>query len=114
MQAMTDAIGRVRTAQITYAVRDTSIEGIKISSGQTLALVDGRIIFSSEHEEECLTEIGKSFSDASFLTVFYGEGISEDRAARAVERLREQVGSLTEIVAVDGGQPIYDFIISAE
>ncbi len=113
-QAMTEAIGNVRTAQTTYAVRDTSIEGIKISSGQTLALVDGKIIFSSEHEEECLSEIGKTFSDASFLTVFYGEGISEERAARAVELLREHADSMAEIVAVNGGQPIYDFIISAE
>ena len=112
--SMNEAIASVRTAQITYAVRDTSIEGIKISSGQTLALVDGKILCSSDQEESCLAAIGEEFSGNSYLTVFYGENIDEARAERAVAILQEKVGNMTEIAMLRGGQPIYDYIISAE
>ncbi|MBQ7347131.1 MAG: DAK2 domain-containing protein [Clostridia bacterium] len=111
---MTEAIGTVRTAQVTYAVRDTSIEGIKISSGQTMALVDGKIICSSDNNADCLAAIGESFADASYVTVFYGEEISEECAEKAVAILREKLGAGTDIVCIAGGQPIYDYIISAE
>ena len=112
--SMNEAISAVRTAQITYAVRDTSIEGIKISSGQTLALVDGKILCSSDKEETCLAAIGEEFAGKSYLTLFYGESIDEERAERAVAILKEKVGSMTEIAMLRGGQPIYDYIISAE
>ena len=112
--AMTEAIGAVRTAQTTYAVRDTSIEGIKINSGETLALVDGKIICSSSDENECLSAIGEAFADASYLNVFYGESVDATRAEHAISLLKEKINSMAEITAIAGGQPIYDFIISAE
>ncbi len=112
--AMNEAIVAVRTAQTTYAVRDTSIEGIKINSGETLALVDGKIVCSSSDETECLAAIGKSFADASFLTVYYGESVDEARANKAVDILKASLSDAAEIAVVPGGQPIYDFIISAE
>ncbi len=112
--SMNEAIAAVRTAQITYAVRDTSIEGVKISSGQTLALVDGKILCSSDKEEECLASIGAEFASNAFFTVFYGAEVDEDRANRAVEILKEKLGEDAEIALIPGGQPIYDFIISAE
>ncbi len=112
--SMEAAIAGVRTAQITYAVRDTSIEGIKISSGQNLGLLDGKILCSSDKVEECLTQIGTAFQESDFLTVFYGENVSAEQAEKAVEILTEQVGSNAEITLIPGGQPIYDYIISAE
>ena len=112
--SMKEAIGAVRTAQVTYAVRDTSIEGIKISSGQTLGLVDGKILCSSDSEEACLAAIGEEFSNASYLTVFYGESIDEERANKATDILRQKLGAMADITLISGGQPIYDYIISAE
>lgn len=111
---MNAAILNVRTAQVTYAVRDTSIEGIKISSGQTMALVEGKIICSADNNADCLAAIGESFADASYVTVFYGEAIDEARAEKAVAILREKIGAGAEIVCLSGGQPIYEYIISAE
>ena len=112
--AMTEAIGTVRTAQTTYAVRDTSIEGIKINSGETLALVDGKIVCSSADEKECLAAIGEAFADASYLTVFYGESVDEARADAALALLKEKINPMAEFAVIAGGQPIYDFIVSAE
>lgn len=112
--SMTEAIASVRTAQITYAVRDTTIEGVKIGKGQNLALVDGKILCSSDKSEECLSAIGTEFASAAFLTVFYGENVSEDAANRACELLKERLSPDAEIAMIAGGQPIYDYIISAE
>ena len=113
-EEMNAAIGNVRTAQVTYAVRDTSIEGVQISSGNTMALVDGKIIRSSDNEDDCLAAIGESFADASFLTVFFGENISEERAQAATALLQSKLNPMAEIATINGGQPIYDYIISAE
>ena len=113
-ETMNEAIGTVRTAQITYAVRDTSIEGVQISTGHTMALVDGKIICSSEKEDDCLAAIGEAFADASFLTVFFGEGISPERAETATALLKSKLSPMVEIATINGGQPIYDYIISAE
>ncbi|MBQ8212519.1 MAG: DAK2 domain-containing protein [Clostridia bacterium] len=113
-EAMTEAIGNVRTAQTTYAVRDTSIEGIKINSGETLALVDGKIVCSDADEKKCLAAIGEAFKDASYLTVFYGESVDEARAEAAIAILKEKINSMAEFAVIPGGQPIYDFIVSAE
>ena len=113
-ETMNEAIGTVRTAQITYAVRDTSIEGVQISTGHTMALVDGKIICSSEKEDDCLAAIGEAFADASFLTVFFGEGISPERAEAATALLQSKLSPMVEIATINGGQPIYDYIISAE
>ena len=112
--AMNEAIGMVRTAQITYAVRDTSIEGIEIHSGQHMSLVDGKIICSADSEDVCLAAIGEAFADASYVTVFYGADISEERAQAAVAILQQKLSSMAEVVLINGGQPIYDFIVSAE
>ena len=111
---MTEAINNVRTAQITYAVRDTSVDGLKITSGQMMAIVDGKIICSADSADECLTAIADAFADASYLTVFYGASISDEKAQKATEKIRKRVGNLAEIVTIRGGQPIYDYIISAE
>lgn len=111
---MTAAIDNVRTAQITYAVRDTTIDGIQIGNGQRMGLVDGKIICAVDDEQPCLAAIGEEFAGASYVTVFYGAEISEERANAAVEILQEKIGSSAEIVLINGGQPIYDYIISAE
>ena len=112
--SMNEAIANVRTAQVTYAVRDTSIEGIEIKNGQTLVLVDGKIIRAVDTQEEYITAIAEEFADASYLTVFYGASISDERAEKAVALLRSKIGEAAEIVTISGGQPIYDYIISAE
>ena len=111
---MNEAIANVRTAQVTYAVRDTTIDGIEIANGQTLALLDGKILTSSDSAKDCIRAIGEAFADASFITMFYGASISDERAEKTVALLREKVGEAVEITAINGGQPIYDYIISAE
>ena len=112
--SMNEAIANVRTAQVTYAVRDTTIDGIDIANGQTLTLLDGKILCATDSAKESLAAIGESFADASFITVFYGASISDERAEKSAAILREKIGDFADITVINGGQPVYDYIISAE
>ena len=112
--SMQEAIANVRTAQVTYAVRDTTIDGIEITNGQTLALVDGKILCANDSSSECIRAIGESFAGAAFVTMFYGASISDEKAEKTSAILKEKLGEETEITLINGGQPIYDYIISAE
>ena len=94
-------------------------EGLTLSPAEeatldTLGLVKGKIRCHSESDEECLTALCEYMKDAGFLTVFKGSDISTDVAESAVALLSEKLGGDVEVLLVDGGQPLYDFLISAE
>ncbi len=111
---MQASLSTVRTAQTTYAVRDTVVDGLAIHEGQTLGLLDGAIVAASDREEDCLATIAASLTDTSFVTVFWGEEADEARAAAAERILRDTLGPMAEVAVIHGGQPIYGFVISAE
>jgi DAK2 domain fusion protein YloV len=112
--AMQDAIGGVISMSVTHAVRDTTIEGRKIEDGQMLGMLDGKINCVANSSLECLEALIENAKDSAFITVFYGEDIDEETAAKAEEILQAKLPSAEEITVIPGGQPIYDFIISAE
>ena len=112
--AMQEAIGGVISMSVTHAVRDTTIEGEKIKNGQMLGMLNGKINCIADSSLECLEKLIENAKESSFITVFYGEDISEDTAKEAEELLGNLLPNAEEIVVISGGQPIYDFIISAE
>ena len=99
---------------VTHAVRDTTIEGEKIENGQMLGMLDGKINCIANSSLECLEKLMDNAKDAAFVTVFYGEDISEEAAAEAEAAVRAKLTDAEEITFISGGQPIYDYIISAE
>ncbi len=111
--AMEEAVKNVVSMSVTYAVRDTTIDGVSIASGQLMGLVDGAISCVADTSSECISELAKKTTDASFITLFFGERISEDDAAKTVEIIKSFAKN-AEVVALNGGQPIYDYIISVE
>ena len=112
--AMMEAVANVTSMSVTHAVRDTTIEGEKIRNGQMLGMLDGKINCIADSSLECLEKLAQNITDAAFVTVFYGEDISEDEAAKAEELFTKLLPDAEEITFISGGQPIYDFIISAE
>lgn len=112
--AMAEAIGGVISMSVTHAVRDTTIEGRKIEDGQMLGMLDGKINCIADSSLECIEKLAENAKDSAFITVFYGEDINEETAAEAEKILTEKLPNAEEITFIAGGQPIYDFIISAE
>jgi len=113
--SMTEAISVVRTGQITYAVRDTEMNGHVISKGSIIGLADKEIIASGENTTEVTLEMIKSMivDDDEILTVYYGEGINELEANRVEETVAGLYPDL-EVEVYYGGQPLYYYIISLE
>ncbi|MCI8331803.1 MAG: DAK2 domain-containing protein [Clostridiales bacterium] len=114
MDAMLDAIGLVKTFSVTYAVRDSVIGENTISEGAVLGLAEGKIACVADNDLECVKAMTERMKDASMITLFYGEDVSEEEAAKAGDLLREAVGPYCEVVVLGGGQPLYHYIISVE
>ncbi len=113
-EAMSGAISSVVSISTTYAVRDTHIDGVEISEGQILGLVDGKISAVADNNNACIEMLTEKMSDAQFITVFYGESVKENEAQSAVDVIRSKSQAGAEITLICGGQPIYDYIISVE
>ena len=98
---------------ITHAVRDTTIEGVNVANGQLMGLVDGSISCVADTAEECLAGLAEKMTDACYITVFYGEEVSDEQAEKAADIIRA-ANAGAEVVFINGGQPIYSYIISVE
>lgn len=114
-QAMLEAAQRVQTAQITYAARNSDMDGFDIKAGDYLALLNGKLYGTSPAVEDMLTALAGAAKDAQaeFVTLFYGQDVTEEQA-EAAEQLFAQVCPDAEVAIVPGGQPVYYYLISIE
>ncbi|MCC8016030.1 MAG: DAK2 domain-containing protein [Clostridiales bacterium] len=115
--AMMEAAENVSTAQVTFAARNSEIDGVPIKQGEIMGLCNGKIKFTgTDVEDVALKTASKIYKkyQTSIMTVIYGEDVSEAQAEAVKNRLSEKFGDDLEISIVNGGQPIYYFIFSAE
>lgn len=113
---MTEALGRVQSGQITFAVRDSEYDGHKIKQGEILAMDNGKIVFTERDVTKALTKLTKRLvnSSSSYITVIYGSDVTDEAANAAYEQLRARISDSIDINLVNGGQPVYYYIISVE
>ena len=115
--AMMEAAENVATAQVTFAARDSEIDGEPIKQGEIMGLCNGKIKYTgTDIVDIAYKSTVKVFKRAqsSIITIIYGEGISEEQALAVKEKLENKYSDEVEISIVNGGQPIYYFIISVE
>lgn len=112
--AMTEAITRVTTMSVTYAVRSTKISRFKIKKGQFLGLVENTIACVASSASACMKQLTRGMVDAAFVTIIYGENVSEEDAQKVAEYIRKKTDSNCEISVMSGGQPIYDYVVWVE
>lgn len=113
---MTEALGRVQSGQITFAVRDSEYDGHKIKQGEILAMDNGRIVFTEKDVTKALTKLTKRLinGSSSYVTVIYGSDVTDEAANAAYEQLRARISDSIDINLVNGGQPVYYYIVSVE
>lgn len=114
-ETMVEAIGEIKTAQVTYAVRDTDMNGVKIHKDDFIGISGKDIVFSSKELKETTLETIKKLidEDTSLLTIYSGMDTKEEE----VEELMEEVEELYDDIDVEivvGKQPIYFYLLSAE
>ena len=115
LAAMTEAAENVVTAQVTYAARNSDFDGFAISAGDYLALTDGKLFGTDQKLETLLDQLAALAADkgAEFITVFYGDGVTQEDAQRAEQRFADACPE-AEVSLLPGGQPVYYFIVSVE
>jgi dihydroxyacetone kinase-like predicted kinase len=114
-EKMTHAMSHVKSGEITVAVRSVEIDGVKVETGQVIALLDGKLVASAGSlEEGCLTLLDKAEAAShELITLFYGENLSHGDANRIADLIRQNYPG-QEVEVQEGGQSHYQFIISVE
>ena len=113
---MIKAIERVSTGQVTFAARDSEYEGHNIKKGEIMAFNNGKLQFAEKDVNKAAYKLAKKMtkSDTSYITVIYGADVTEEQAESLIESLEAKLGSKIEIMLVNGGPPVYYYIISVE
>jgi dihydroxyacetone kinase-like predicted kinase len=112
---MQDAIVEVRYAEITHAVRDSELDGLKVKKGQAMAMVDGRLVAAADALEEAFAGMLEEFARGgaeyvTVLTALNGSGTTREQ----IEKLAARVAPDSEVSFHEGGQPLYPILASAE
>jgi len=114
--SMTDALSNVKTGQITYAVRDTNIDGIDISKDDFMGIAEGKIVVTDKNKlkaaKDLLAKIISADED-EIVTIIHGQDASEDDVNAIVEYLEGEFEDI-EVEVHNGDQPLYAFIFSVE
>lgn len=114
--AMEQAVNNVTTGQLTFAARDSDYDGYNIKEGEILAMTNGKLSFVEKDLKKATVNLTKSMvkKNTSFVTLIYGEGVSENDAQEIRDEIASKIDSEIEVALVNGGQPVYYFIISVE
>lgn len=115
LEAMSEAVDHVKTGEITYSIRDTEIGGVKINSGDFMAIANGDIIASKESQDEALKTLLKGLVDeeSQIITFFCGNDATEDEM-NLLEDMCKDINSEVEVEIIEGRQDIYSYIIAVE
>ena len=115
-QLMMDAATGVGTGLVTFAARNSEFGGKKIKEGDIIALENGKLTITEKNPVKAVVKLAKNMvtRDTSFITLIYGNDISEEDAKTAFNELSDKFGSRTDVTLVKGDQPVYYFILSVE
>ena len=113
---MQKATEKIATGQITFAARDSDFDGFKIKKGELLNMIEGKISFVDTDLQKSALKLIKQMlkKHSEFITVIYGEDVSDSEANELQEQLNAKFGSKVEITFIKGNQPVYYYIISVE
>ncbi|MDR0947473.1 MAG: DAK2 domain-containing protein [Ruminococcus sp.] len=112
---MTRAIENVTTGQITFAARNSEIDGKEIKQGEILAIKNGKMMYAEKDINKAATRLLKDMVSKStaFVTIIYGSDVLKEKAEELEAQLKSKVHDV-EVMLVDGGQPVYYYVISVE
>lgn len=115
IEALNDAISNVQSGEVTYAVRDTTIDGRKILKGNMMGLTDAGLAAVGSDITDVLIGMIESMKrdESELITLYYGKDVMEQDADMMAEKVREHFPDL-EVELQSGGQPVYYYIVSVE
>ena len=114
-RAMEQAIAGVTAGVVTYASRNAELDGKKIKENEYLALCGGKLCANVKKRLDAVKKLAREMvkADSAFVTLIYGQGVPEEEAEKAAEFFRRENRDL-EVTVIDGGQPVYFYILGVE
>ena len=114
LSEMTDAIALVKTGQVTYAIKDTTFEGMEIREGDFMGILEKDIVVTNTDKFETTRQLIQSMidEDSEIVTLIYGEDIKEDEAQEIAAYIEDNFD--VEVEVHNGEQPVYSFILGVE
>jgi dihydroxyacetone kinase-like predicted kinase len=114
-KAMEAAASQVETAEITRAVRDATVNGIAVKAGEVIGLLNNTLVATGKECEEVAWDLLERMgaSERELITIYWGGDVAEGEAEAFCGQVRARYSG-AEVELVHGGQPFYDYIISAE
>lgn len=115
VENMTDAYEEIEYGEVTYAVRTTQLDGFDLKEGDVIGLTSKKIVAKSNSVVECASEVIEKLidEDKSVITLYYGNGVSEEEASEFADTLSEKYEDI-EVQVLYGGQPHYYYMMSVE
>ncbi len=122
LTVMMKAADNVSTGSVTFAARDSDFDNHSIKEGEILALENGKLMFTDTDIHHAAVKLAKehdqfrriSGREVAFITLMYGEGMTEEDAEAVRDAITAKAGDNVDITLVDGGQPVYYYFISIE
>ena len=114
LSEMSDAIELVKTGQVTYAIKDTTFEGMEIKAGEFMGIKEKDIVVSLPDKMETTRQLIDTMidDDSEIVTLIYGEDVKEEEANEIVSYIEDKYD--VEVEVNNGEQPVYSFIIGVE
>ena len=112
---MNEAISVVRSGSVTYAVRSTNVDGIDVKVGDIMGLDEHSVLTAGKNVSDTTVSLLEKLigAETSNITLFYGEGVTEEDARNLQTRVEEKFENI-DVSVVYGGQPVYYYLISVE
>lgn len=116
VEAMNECIANVKSGEVTYAVKDTTIGGVTVTKDQYMGICQKKILCCHKHKINTLIEMldGMLDEDSSLVTILCGEDVTDDEMEEIEERVTEKLGEDIELDLGRGDQPVYSFFVSVE
>lgn len=114
--AMTKAFEKVSTGLVTFAARDTEFDGKQIKKGEIIGLDNGKLAYVDKDINKVVLRLVKKLinSDTSYVTLIYGADVTDENAEKMQKLLSQKLNDRIEVMLINGGQPVYYYIISVE
>ena len=114
---MKSALKTIRSGSVTYAIKDTEIEGVHITKGYYMAMKDKNIVSCVKDKMEALFDLSESLirrGDSAVLSVYCGEDVTPEEMEQASSYLNEKYGDEIDVDVKMGNQPVYSFLVGVE
>ncbi len=116
MESMAENVAAVKSGEVTYAIKDTTIDGVTVAKDHFMGITGKKIVCCHKHKINTLLDMLEKMvtSDSQIITILCGEDVTPDEKEKLTSEVEKRYGDAIDITIEDGKQPVYSFFVSVE